>query len=91
MADFLFHKVSEKEKEDIKKQAKEIMDRFSSKLSSLGKNLKEHEVERAQCEREEQEEIEEKESSQNSGFRKAMFENAPNKSDDFIIAEKAGW
>ena len=39
--DFLFHKVSEKEKEEIKKQAKSIMDKFSEKLSKIDKKIPE--------------------------------------------------
>lgn len=82
---FLFHEVSEKEKEEIKKQAKLIMDSFSAKLSEIGKGMKEPLIERAQTEREESsgkcEDID----------RKIMFDNAPDKKEDFIIAEKGGW
>lgn len=84
--DFLYHKVSDKEKEDIRQEAKSIMDRFSKKLSRIPKEkLKEAFVERPESEREE-----------GSGDkleidRGIMFENAPNKNDDFIIGEKKGW
>ena len=83
MADFLWHEVFEKEREEIRKQAKAIMDSFSKKLSKVGE-LKESFIERKECERLEgrpKPEID----------RKIMFENAPNKNDDFIIAEKKKW
>ena len=38
---FLFHKVSEKEKKEIRKQAKQIMDNFSRMLSELEKACEE--------------------------------------------------
>ena len=81
---FLWHEVSEKEKEKIKKQAKNIMDSFSKKLSKIGE-LKESFIERPECEREEGEKI---------GLeldREKMFENAPKKNKDFIIAERKTW
>lgn len=83
--DFLWHKVSEKEKEDIRKEAKKILDDFSAKLSKVGKDISEFNIERKDFERNEEEKGCEKID------RKIMFENAPNKNDDFIIAEKAGW
>ena len=85
--DFLWHKVSEKEKKDISKQAKKIMDSFSKKLSKIdSKKLKEPLIERAECERGENNEAE-----PNKIDKAIMFENAPNKNSDFIIAEKKGW
>lgn len=82
--DFLWHEVSEKEKAEIKKQAKDIMDSFSKKLAKVGK-VKESFIERDINEREEEKfecvEID----------RDIMFENAPNKNKDFIIAEKKKW
>ena len=39
--DFLFHKVSDKEKQEIKEQAKSIMDDFSKKLSKVDKEIEE--------------------------------------------------
>ena len=84
MSNFLWHEVSEKEKEKIQVQAKQIMDSFSEKLSKVGE-LKEAGVERKECEREEGKfkcaEID----------RKIMFDNAPEKNDDFIIAETKKW
>ncbi len=84
MADnFLWHKVSEKEKEDIKKQAKGIMDSFSKKLSKV-KDIPEPIIERKECERPEGGKPIEMD-------REIMFENAPQKNKDFIIAEKKKW
>ena len=86
MSDFLFHKVSEKEKESIKKQAKEIMDKFSKKLERINKKTGDSFVERDDFEREEDEG-----KKPNEDFRKRIFENAPNKNDDFILGEKKSW
>ena len=86
MSDFLFHKVSEKEKQEIKKQAKDIIEDFSKKLSKIDKNPKESTIERNSGER-----IETKSDKQDNEFRKIMFENAPNKNENFILAEKKKW
>ena len=85
MADFLWHKVSEKEKGEIEKQAKEIMDGFSRKLSKVGKDIPEMLIERESGERIEGEKIDTKID------REIMFENAPNKNGDFIVGEKSSW
>jgi len=89
--DFLWHKVSDKEKEDIKKEAKRIMDSFSKKLARVSDKISEPVIEREECERQEGKgkkvEID----------KKIMFDNAPNKDDtlkgtsDFIVAEKGEW
>ena len=84
--DFLFHKVSEKEKAEIKEQAKEIMDKFSKKISKVDKKIPEPLIEREEFEREEREGKE-----SNSDFRKRMFENAPQKNKDFILTERKKW
>ena len=85
MKSFLWHRVSEKEKEDIRKQAKKIMDDFSIKLSEVDGKVSESFVEREKGERE-------KGSEDCLEFDKEiMFENAPSKNKDFIIAEKKGW
>ncbi|MCK5150089.1 hypothetical protein KAJ87_04150 [Candidatus Pacearchaeota archaeon] len=84
--DFLFHKVSDKEKQEIKEQAKFIMDDFSKKLSKIDKEIEEPLIERVEGEREEVGAVE-----GNEEFRKIIFENAPEKNKDFIIAEKKSW
>jgi len=86
MTDFLFHKVSESEKEKIKKESKSIMDSFSKKLSKIDKKMKEPLIKREISEREEGEGIE-----GNKDFKKRMFSNAPLKNHDFIIAERKKW
>lgn len=86
MSEFLFHKVSEEEKEEVKKEAKRIMDSFAKKLVKISDSkLKEPLIEREKGERVE---------GSGGGCeidRKIMFKNAPNKDDDFIIAEKKKW
>ena len=84
--DFLFHKVSEKEREEIKRQAKGIMDKFSEKISKVKSKIPEPLIEREEFEREEGEGKE-----SNSEFRQRMFENAPRKNKDFILTEKKKW
>ncbi|MBS3085236.1 hypothetical protein J4225_00950 [Candidatus Pacearchaeota archaeon] len=86
MSDFLFHQVSEKEKEEIKKEAKQIMNSFYEKLSKIKVKIKEPLIERKESERQEGEG-----SEGNEEFRDLMFNNAPNKQEGFIIAEKKKW
>jgi len=83
--DFLFHEVSEEEKQRIKEQAKKIIDDFSKKLSRIDKETKEPIIEMKEFERSEGNKKDE------SFSRKKMFDNAPDKNDDFIVAEKGGW
>ncbi len=83
--DFLFKKLSEKDREDIKKQVDSILNSFSAKLSKIGGKIEENFIERKEFEREEGEKEDE------SFSKKIMFENAPEKNKDFIIAEKKGW
>ena len=84
--DFLWHLVSEKEKKEIQKQAKSIIDSFSKKLSELDKETEEPFVERGSGVREEGEGEECDET-----FKEMLFKNAPNKNKNFIIAEKKKW
>lgn len=87
MSNFLFHKVSEKEKQEIKIQAKNIMNNFSKKLSKIKiSDLKEPTIERKDFQRKENSEI-----IDNSFDKNIMFENAPKKNPDFIITEKKSW
>jgi Asp-tRNA(Asn)/Glu-tRNA(Gln) amidotransferase C subunit len=90
--DFLFHKVSEEEKEDIKKQAKSIMENFSEKLSKVDDKIPEPHVERDEFEREEESVFPPTQPKEkDEDFRERIFENAPSKNKDFILAEKKGW
>lgn len=84
MSNFLWHEVDEKEKEAIRKQAKDIMDNFSKKLSKVSR-LKEATVERPEGEREEGE------GKCEDIDRKIMFDNAPSSNKDFIVSEKGSW
>jgi Asp-tRNA(Asn)/Glu-tRNA(Gln) amidotransferase C subunit len=84
--DFLFHTLSEKEREDIRKEAKRILDSFSEKLSKVKVSEEDPLIKRKFSEREEKEGVDSEE-----GFRERIFENAPNKNSDFIIAEKKKW
>jgi len=86
MADFLWHKVSEKEKEDIKNQAKAIINSFSKKLERINKKTEEPIIEREKGERQEASGKE-----PNESFKKSILENAAEKNKDFIIAERKGW
>ena len=86
MTDLLFHKVSEKERESIKKEAKRIMDSFSKKLEKVSDKIKKEPlIEREVCERKEGE------GKCCNIDREIMFKNAPEKNKDFIIAERGGW
>lgn len=86
MSDFLFHKVSEEEKEKIKRQAKEILDKFSEKLSAVDKKIADVSIERENFER-----VEDEGKNPDDDFKRRVLENAPNKNDDFILGEKKGW
>ena len=84
--DFLWHKVSEKEVDSIKKEAKDILDKFSKSLEKVEKEIKEAPgVKRDTSMREETK------TEKNPEFRKLFFKNAPNKEGDDIIAEKGHW
>jgi Asp-tRNA(Asn)/Glu-tRNA(Gln) amidotransferase C subunit len=91
--DFLYHQLSEKDKEEIKKQVDGILVSFSKKLNELEEGIKEQDIEREECTRKER--TSEKEigntKEANSFSKKKMFENAPEKNDDFIIAERKLW
>jgi len=83
--DFLFHNLSEKEREEIRKQVNAILDSFSAKLSEIKGEIKEQSIDRKEFERKEGEE------GDNSFSREIMFKNAPEKSKDFILAERKKW
>ncbi|MEK6875619.1 MAG: hypothetical protein AABX30_02970 [Nanoarchaeota archaeon] len=83
---FLWHKVSEKEKLEIQKQAKQIMSEFSKALEKIDQKTKEPFVKRDKCERDESDNEKPLEIDKD-----IIFENAPNKNKDFIVAEKKGW
>jgi len=72
--------------EKIKKQAKEILDKFASALNKVETENEDFYVERKEFEREEGEG-----KVGSSEFKKMILENAPKSDDDFIIAEKGAW
>ena len=86
MSDFLFHKVSEKEKEEIREKIKAILEDFSKQLSSVENEAGESLIERGEFERPEG-----SVKPDESFSREIMFKNAPEKNEDFIIAEKGEW
>ena len=88
----LWRKVDEKERVEILRQAKTIMDNFSNALASVEKQTKETLVEQGDGYREEAEE----KSGENSGesesdFRELFFKNVPKKEKDCVVAEKGEW
>ena len=78
--------ISDKQKQEIHKESKKILDSFSEKLERID-TQEEHVIERSYFEREEGSE------EKPELDRDLMFENAPNKdkNKDFILAEKGGW
>ena len=77
--------MDEKKEEKIRKEAKEILRKFSKAIEKVKikkKDLKgkaggfREEKEQEECDKD---------------FRKRMFENAPEKDDECIIAEKKKW
>lgn len=75
-------------KQEIEREAKEILDKFAKALEKVEK---EHDVEEG-VDRDEYERLEsEKYTSLDDGFKKRILENAPAKNEDFIIAERGSW
>lgn len=81
---FTWHEVTEKEKEQIRKDSKKLLNEFASKLSKI--KASEGHFENASGTRDE-----------GSGwttdeeFKSTMLSNAPFVEDEFIVAEKGGW
>lgn len=82
--DFLWRQMSEKEKEEVKKQVESIINSFSKKLSTIKEKIEEQFIELEKFEREEEGEPLEL-------SKRIMFENAPESNKDFIIAERKKW
>jgi len=72
------------DKEEIKKQAKKIIDSFVSELEKI-------EVEEENVERDEDRRQEKEPSESDSEFRKIMFENSSDVKNNCIVAEKGKW
>lgn len=77
--------MEEQEKEQIKKEAKQILDKFSKALEKVGNEAE------ANVERDSDRRKEGIGSQSNPEFRRIIFENAPRHDEDFIIAEKKTW
>ena len=81
---FTWHKVSDEEKERIRKESKNLLNEFASKLEKI-KSYDSH--------------FEDKEGTRKEGtgwetdekFKEIMFANAPLVEDNSIVAEKGGW
>ena len=82
--DFTWHKVSNKEKKEIKKQAKKLLDDFASEIAKI--KIEEKHFENNSGIREEGDGWD-----TDREFRDIMFSNAPFVEDDFIVAEKGEW
>ena len=81
---FIWHKVSEEEKEEIRKNAKKIMDEFAVKLEKI--KVKEEHFSAGDGMRDEGSGWE-----TDKEFRDTIFCNAPDVDVDFFVAEKGGW
>ena len=84
LGQFTWHKVSEEEKEEIKRDAKKLLDDFSKKLEKI--KTKEGHFSKDSGMR-----IEGSGWKTNEDFKDTMFDNAPLVEDDLILAEKGGW
>ena len=75
------------DKNQIEKQAKEILDKFASALEKVDSEKIETGVDREEFER-----VEGKgEDCDSESFKKKILENAPEKDEDFIITERGDW
>jgi len=83
---FLFKELSEKEKKEIRKEAKELIEVLSKRVDSLKLDKVDSGIKRKNCFRKEKGNF-----NQDKEFRKRIFKNSPNKNEDFIIAEKKRW
>ena len=76
---------SEKEKIEIQKEAREILDKFGKALNKV-EEIKLEKKEKSESFREEKDD-----EKSNDDFKKRFFKNAPRKNEEFIIAEKGNW
>lgn len=80
----LWHEVSNKEKEKIRKESKSLLNEFASKLSKI--KVTETHFENETGTREEGNGW-----NTDPDFKDLTLLNAPFVEDDFIVAEKGGW
>ena len=81
---FTYHKVTDKEKETIKKESKVLLEKFRSKLDKI--KSKEGHFENNSGTREEGNGW-----KTDPDFKDLTLLNAPFVEDDFIVAEKGAW
>ena len=81
---YVWHAVTEEEKEEIRTNAKKLLDEFSSKLDKI-------KAVEAKSDKKENLRIEGKGSESNDNFKEIMFDNAPLVEDGLIIAETGHW
>lgn len=85
--EFAYHKVSENERDQIKKDSKKLLDEFSSKLDRI--KTKEGHFFSSVSESGLRDEGKGWETD--ADFRDVTFCNAPASDEDSIVAEKGGW
>jgi hypothetical protein len=81
---FTWHKVTEKEKEEIKRDSKKLLNEFASKLSKI--KASEGHFENKSGTREEGDGW-----NTDPEFQSTTFSNAPFLKDNSIVAEKGSW
>jgi len=74
------------DKNQIRRQAKQILDKFANALAKVKSPSEDFYVYRKEFERKEGEG-----EKCGSGFKKMFLKNAPEHDDNFIIAERGGW
>jgi predicted Asp-tRNA(Asn)/Glu-tRNA(Gln) amidotransferase subunit C len=72
------------DKKKVEKEAKQMLDNFAKALSKVKTKEEDYHVDRDKSER-----VEGGDSCE--GFKSKLLGNAPEKDDDFIIAEKGAW
>ena len=75
------------DKEQIQKQAKQLLDKFAVALEKVEKES----VEESYVDRDEFEREEGKSKEHDSKFKQKLLQNAPQHDDDFVIVEKGSW
>ena len=76
--------MDDKQKENLRQEARKLMDDFAKTLESVKLKEKKGKTELGGFR-------EKSEMKADTGFKKRMFENAPVKNDDYLIAEKKKW
>jgi predicted Asp-tRNA(Asn)/Glu-tRNA(Gln) amidotransferase subunit C len=72
------------DKKKVEKEAKQMLDNFAKVLSRVKTNDENYYIDRKEFERVEG-------GNSCEGFKSKLLGNAPEKDDDFIIAEKGAW